>query len=76
MQSQEADWEDVAADRTAAARLEALTERDQRELVQIHRSLERLDDGTFGYCAVCQAPIENERLRAMPQSDRCSGCTH
>ena len=76
LQSREPDWEDAAADRTTAARLEALTEKDARELAQIHRSLERLDEGTFGYCAVCQAPIENERLRAIPQADRCSGCTH
>ena len=76
LQSHEADWEDVAADRAAAARLEALTEKDTRELAQIDRSLERLEDGTFGYCAICHAPIENERLRAIPQADRCSGCTH
>lgn len=76
LQSHEPDWEDVAADRAAAARLDALSERDARELLQIYQSLERLDDGTFGYCAVCHAPIENERLRAMPQTDRCSGCTH
>ena len=76
VQSQEPDWEDVAADRAAAARIEALTEKDARELVQIRQSLGRLDDGTFGYCTICHTPIENERLRAMPQTDRCSGCTH
>ena len=76
LQNHEPDWEDVAADRSAAARLEALTEKDARELAQIQRSLERLDEGTFGYCAVCHAPIESERLRAIPQTDHCSGCTH
>ena len=75
LQSHEPDWEDVAADRAEAVRLEALSEKDARELAQIHQSLQRLDDGTFGYCAVCRAPIETERLRAMPQADRCSGCT-
>jgi len=75
LQSHEPDWEDVAADRAAAAPLEALSEKDVRELAQIRRSLERLDNGTFGYCAACRAPIETERLRALPQSEVCSGCT-
>lgn len=75
-QSRAPDWGHVAADRSTATRLDAVTDRYARELVQIQRSLERLDDGTFGYCVVCHAPIENERLRAMPEVERCSGCTH
>ena len=27
-------------------------------------------------CVICHAAIETERVRAMPDVDRCSGCSH
>lgn len=76
LQNREIDWEDLAADQAAAARLEALTEADAQALAQIRRSLDRLERGAFGNCLVCGGAIETERLRAMPEVERCAGCTH
>ena len=53
-----------------------LAEIEARELARIQASLDRIARGTYGDCVVCHAPIETERLRAIPEVDRCSGCSH
>jgi DnaK suppressor protein len=42
---------------------------DQRRLVQ--EALGRLDDGTYGRCAVCGTQIDDERLEARPEVVTC-----
>lgn len=44
------------------------------EIAQINRALKRIDDGTYGECAVCGHPIDERRLEALPHSDRCIRC--
>lgn len=44
------------------------------EIAQINRALQRLEDGTYGACAVCGQPIDERRLEALPHSDRCIRC--
>ena len=43
----------------------------RREIV---RSLERLDDGTYGTCERCQKPIASARLEALPFATLCIEC--
>ncbi|HEY3316473.1 MAG TPA: TraR/DksA C4-type zinc finger protein [Bacillota bacterium] len=43
-------------------------------LDRIGRSLEKLDEGTYGVCDVCGRPIDPERLRVAPESTRCVEC--
>jgi DnaK suppressor protein len=38
------------------------------------RSLEKIDDGTYGLCDRCGASIPDERLEARPWSVRCVSC--
>jgi DnaK suppressor protein len=40
----------------------------------VARSLEKLDDGTYGLCDRCGALIPDERLDARPWSVLCVGC--
>jgi DnaK suppressor protein len=40
-------------------------------LAKIDRALSRIDDGTYGLCAVCGRPIEKARLKALPYVDLC-----
>lgn len=40
-------------------------------LDQVERSLTKLDDGSYGQCDVCQAPIGEARLEFRPWSVRC-----
>jgi DnaK suppressor protein len=38
---------------------------------RIEAALARLDDGTYGRCAVCSTEIDDERLEARPEVDTC-----
>jgi len=70
----EPDWEDVAAAQTAATVLESLSETERVSLGRIQAALDRIERGTYGYCAVCGSIIDEERLRSVPETDRCGGC--
>ena len=41
------------------------------KLRDVGRALEKLDDGTYGTCDVCDAPVGRERLEAIPWAVRC-----
>ncbi len=45
------------------------TVEEQRRRVQ--DALARLDDGTYGRCAVCDREIDDERLEARPEAATC-----
>lgn len=49
----------------------ALSEHTERELAEIHRSLEKIEDGTYGICEQCGKAIPLERLKAHPTALRC-----
>ena len=42
------------------------------ELADVERALSRLDDGTYGTCEICGAPIDDERLAAEPATPFCA----
>lgn len=44
------------------------------DLTEIDDALERIDDGTYGYCIECGNPIDRGRLEALPQAARCVAC--
>lgn len=46
-------------------------ERDAAVLQQVRDALQRIGDGTFGHCVVDGAPIEEERLEAVPWTPFC-----
>ena len=41
---------------------------------QVERALERLDDGTYGWCERCGNAIPVERLTAFPSATLCVTC--
>jgi DnaK suppressor protein len=41
---------------------------------QVERALERLDDGSYGWCERCGNPIPVERLAAFPSATLCVTC--
>ena len=43
-------------------------------LGDVERALGRLDDGTYGRCRLCGAPIDDVRLAAMPTEQTCATC--
>ena len=61
----------IAWERQQAA---ALAESARSALVDVHAAIARIDDGTYGWCTVCHAPITEARLDALPAVRTCIGC--
>lgn len=48
---------------------------NQRELlVQVTGALQRIADGTYGICEMCDGPIGKMRLMAFPRASLCLAC--
>jgi len=69
------DHEDPSADSDATTAL-MLAEWVERRLWEVDQALVRVADGTYGYCIDCGGSIPLERLRALPSTNRCVGCSH
>lgn len=48
--------------------------REKHLLSKIEEALERIEDGSYGYCEVCEEPIGDARLRARPVATYCISC--
>jgi DnaK suppressor protein len=47
----------------------------EHELLKaIEEALERIQDGSYGTCAVCSSPINTRRLLAVPNAKLCIRC--
>lgn len=67
----QADSGTKAAERdTARSVLQAILDRR----VQFEHALTRLDEGGYGYCEGCAAPIPVERLEIFPAATTCVTC--
>ena len=56
------------------AMAQATDRRRALELRQIDAALDRLDDGSFGECAVCGEMIAESRLKFAPANPLCLAC--
>ena len=54
--------------------LGAISQSAQAELRQLEAALRRLEEGRYTTCSGCGEPIEEERLAAVPYTDRCRAC--
>ena len=52
----------------------ALLQMKTETLTKINAALERLEEGTYGYCYECGEEIAGRRLRALPFAARCRDC--
>jgi len=43
-------------------------------LGEIDAAIERMDDGVYGLCTVCNGPVALGRLQARPQASLCISC--
>ena len=64
----------AAALATTATLLESLGETERAELARLDDALARMQRGEYGECVACHGPIDLERLKAVPEADRCGGC--
>ena len=70
----EPDWQDTAATSSAIVVLDSISEQERHALARIQSSLARIEHGGYGECVSCHATIDEQRLRAVPDTDRCGGC--
>ena len=70
----EPDWQDAAAAQSAIVVLDGIGEQERRALQRIQSSLARIARGSYGECVACHETIDEERLRAIPETDRCAVC--
>lgn len=51
-----------------------IRDRERKLISKIKKALEKVEDGTFGFCEVCGEPIEFKRLEARPVTTLCIEC--
>lgn len=49
----------------------AIRTHNQEELEKIEKALTKIEEGTYGYCEVCEEPIPYDRLAAIPYTSYC-----
>jgi RNA polymerase-binding protein DksA len=52
----------------------AMLSQHQHELKNLQRALKRMEQGDYGMCVDCNAPIAIARLQAYPTAVRCINC--
>ena len=48
--------------------------RDEKYLKQLEMALERIENGSYGVCRVCQKEIDHKRLEAVATTTICFDC--
>ena len=61
----------LEADRNFLLRIR---DRESKLIKKIKKTLERIENGTFGICETCGEPISAKRLKARPVTTQCIEC--
>ena len=51
-----------------------IRDRERKLINKIKKALEKVEDGTFGFCEICGEPIDFKRLEARPVTTHCIEC--
>jgi DnaK suppressor protein len=51
-----------------------IRDRERKLINKIRKALDKIEDGSFGFCEVCGEPIEFKRLEARPVTTHCIEC--
>ncbi|TWT42853.1 TraR/DksA family transcriptional regulator [Botrimarina hoheduenensis] len=51
-----------------------LAEVESRELASIEKAIERIRDGVYGHCELCEGKIPLLRIKALPYATMCIEC--
>jgi RNA polymerase-binding transcription factor DksA len=62
---------DYGTDVAGSMEAELLTDTVAIQRRTVQEALDRLEDGSYGRCAVCDAVIDDERLEARPEAPTC-----
>lgn len=53
---------------------QVITAQQSKELGEIEYALEKIKDGTYGICEMCEEPIGKDRLKVKPHAKHCIVC--
>ena len=51
-----------------------LGEQDREKLIQVEEALYQIENGGYGICKLCEAPIPEARLTLVPFAQYCVAC--
>jgi len=51
-----------------------IRDRERKLINKIKKALEKIEDGSFGFCEICGEPIDFKRLEARPVTTHCIEC--
>jgi RNA polymerase-binding transcription factor DksA len=71
---QSKDWEELATEREEDEVLEGMGQSGLAEIEGIRAALDRIADGSYGYCVKCGNEISAERLDVLPATPFCRKC--
>jgi DnaK suppressor protein len=66
-----ADMTQDAAERDVAVQI---LERESALVRQLRWAIDRIDDGSYGFCLQCEEEIAPKRLKAIPWAELCISC--
>ena len=67
-------WEDRATETAGDEVLEGLEDSALAEIAKIRTALEKIENGTYGECVICNEQIDPKRLAALPYATHCINC--
>lgn len=70
----DADSSEQAIDLADDEALSGIDDVLRREIHEIREALLRIENGSYGTCAACGAPIRARRLEVLPTATRCIDC--
>ena len=74
MSHDDKDWEELATQREGDEVLETIGLGAQEEVRAINAALTRIENGDYGTCQKCGAPIGTARLDLLPFTPFCKDC--
>ena len=51
-----------------------IRDRERKLILKARRALNRIENGSYGYCEICGDPISSSRLEARPEASLCIEC--
>ncbi|HJU61116.1 MAG TPA: TraR/DksA C4-type zinc finger protein [Candidatus Binatia bacterium] len=68
------EWIDQSAYENRVRLLDGLTTLYRDEMEEIEKAHSRVEEGNYGLCLACRAPIEADRLEIYPAAQFCFDC--
>ena len=69
-----ADFAEQATETENDEVLAALEDETNATIADIKLALRRMEEGNYGQCSVCGVEIPEERMKALPYTDKCFEC--